>query len=173
MGVSLQDMLDARERRVALRHAFFSGSDPPQTLLQITVNIPGPVKNSDMIRDIYEEAIRSVNDHLPGAEFLPESSGDLKTGPEGYCRLSLTGDEAKSKTSLLEDRCPLGRLWDMDVFTDPDHSVSRRDLGLESRRCYLCDSPAHECSRSRRHSLDRIGIHIENLYREYAGRIRR
>ena len=171
MDVSLQEMLDARERRGALRHAFFSRTNPPLTLLQITVNIPGPVKNSDMIREIYEEALRTINDHLPGAELMPESSDDLKTGPEGYYRLSLTGDEAKRKTSLLEDRCPLGRLWDMDVFTDPDHSVSRRDLGLESRRCYLCDSPAHECSRSKRHSLEKIRTHIETLYREHTGRI--
>jgi holo-ACP synthase len=121
-----------------------------------------------MIEDIYREALRSLEQVLSGAELLPESSPAKKTGPEGYLRLSLPADEAKRRTCLLEDSHTLGRLWDLDVFTDPDHSISRSDIGFTDRLCYICDRPAHECSRSKRHSLVEITRHIEELYRRYS-----
>ncbi|OQY32976.1 MAG: citrate lyase holo-[acyl-carrier protein] synthase [Spirochaetaceae bacterium 4572_59] len=166
--VSLPEMLVAREQRAVFRYAYFSRINDSSSLLQITVNIPGSVKNSDMIRDIYREAIRAVCQLFPEAQLLPESSDIRKTGPEGYLSLFLWGEDIKRKTSLLEDSHILGRLWDIDVFTDPNHSLSRSEIGMTGRSCYLCERPAHECSRSKRHSLKEIQEYINNIYRQFS-----
>ena len=166
--VSLQEMLDAREKRGILRQRCFTSPDAPSSLIQISINMPGAVKNSPMIRDIYGEALRQVKETFPEAELLPESSASRKTGPEGYYLLSLPGDEVKRKTCFLEDNHILGRLWDLDVYTAQDQQISRSDLGLGGRLCYLCGRSAHECSRSRKHSLEEIHSHIGELYRQYS-----
>lgn len=166
--VALPEMLEAREKRAALRYAYFGRLKDGSSLLQITVNIPGSLKNNDMIRDIYREAIHTVCQLFPKALVLPESSETRKTGPEGYLSLALRGEDIKKKTSILEDSHILGRLWDIDVFTDPNHSLSRSEIGMTGRSCYLCERPAHECSRSKRHSLEDIQEHIYKIYRQFS-----
>lgn len=166
--ISLAEMLDAREKRASIRRAFFCKNKEGISLLQITVNIPGSLKNSNMIRDIYREAIRAVLEIFPQAHLLPSSSEDRITGPEAYLSLSLSGEEIKRESCHLEDNHILGRLWDIDVFTDTNHSLSRSEIALNGRICYLCDRPAHECSRSKRHSLEEIQEHIKNIYSQFS-----
>ncbi len=170
-AISLPEMLEAREKRAARRQAYFHSAVPGESLLQITVNIPGEVKNSDMIRRIYREAVRAVKELFPDARLLPESSENRRTGPEAYVSLSHTGMLIKKQSCQLEENHLLGRLWDIDVFTDPNHSVSRSEIGFPERRCYICDRPAHECSRSKRHSLDAILEHIRDLFRQFSTEI--
>jgi len=161
--VSLNEMLDARERRASLRRDFFSRNEG-SCLLQITVNIPGSGKNSPMIREIFHASLKALGEQFPEGHMLPESSRLLKTGPEAWIRLDEPAVRIKQKTGALEESHVWGRLWDIDVFTGPDRSLSRRDVGLGARSCYLCGRPAHECARSGAHSKESLRAFIGELY---------
>ena len=63
----------------------------------------------------------------------------------------------------IEESHPLGRLFDIDVFGDHPTAVGREALGLAPRRCLVCDRPAHECVRSKRHSLTAVRTSIATL----------
>ncbi len=162
--VSLESMLAARERRAALRREFFRGREEKTCLLQISVNIPGPEKNSPMIRDIFDASVAAVRQEFPRGKILPFSSRRLNTGPEAWLAIPVPAYDVKEKTGVLEENHPWGRLWDIDVFIDPDHSISRREAGLGERSCFLCNRPAHECARSRAHDKDELKAFIGELY---------
>jgi holo-ACP synthase len=161
--VTLAQMLDARERRSALRREFFSRNEGA-CLLQITVNIPGSGKNSPMVREIFDASLRALGGLFPEGRLLPESSRLLNTGPEAWISPGERASAAKRKTARMEESHIWGRLWDMDVFTSPDRSLSRSNVGLDERSCFLCGRPAHECARSGAHSKENLNAFIRELY---------
>lgn len=88
---------------------------------------------------------------------------DTAAGPERIAVVGLPTAEAKRAAIAIEDADPIGRLLDIDVYDSTGRSVSRYDLSLPPRRCLICDRPAHECARSRRHSLLELQRQIAKL----------
>ena len=165
--VDLMKMLEARERRSFVRHHFFS-TCADQVLIQFTVNIPGERKNGSMVRSIFREGLWTLFHTLPEAFMLSHTDDRKITGPEGFFSLQGNGWEIKRKLSRIEECHPLGRLWDMDVFTGSDSSVSRSEVGFEERICLICGNPAHECARSRSHSIESILLKIRDIYQTFS-----
>lgn len=87
---------------------------------------------------------------------------DEDTGYENFYILDLP---IKQTTIAFEDQAELGRLFDADVLVkDKNATISRRDLGPSPRKCFICDRPAKECARSRRHSVAEMQDYISELY---------
>ncbi len=165
-AVTLQQMLDTREKRSFLRRRYFN-SDREGLFLQFTLNIPGERKNSDLIRRVFREGLKELESRFPTIRFLKESDEDKNTGPEGFAILRGRPLEIKKILCESEENHPLGRLWDFDLFVSPDRSVSREETGFEGRLCLICDHPAHQCSRSRSHSVEDIHRKIQEMCRKH------
>ncbi len=61
------------------------------------------------------------------------------------------------KNKLIEiENCELGRFIDLDLFNNNEKSISRKDLGLPTRKCILCNDDVNTCYREKRHSLDDV-----------------
>ncbi len=73
----------------------------------------------------------------------------------------------KLSTILFEENNKIGRLFDADVLIKGKPALSRQELEYSSRRCYLCNRPAKECARSRRHSVEEMQRYISSLYAKY------
>ncbi|MDD7202562.1 MAG: citrate lyase holo-[acyl-carrier protein] synthase [Spirochaetales bacterium] len=69
----------------------------------------------------------------------------------------------------FELRHPVGRWVDLDVRTSDLSAVSRTQLGLAERRCIICDRPAKECARSRRHPVEELYQVTMRALEAYAG----
>lgn len=90
---------------------------------------------------------------------------DEDTGCENFYILDLPIKKVKQTTIAFEDQAELGRLFDADVLVkDKNATISRRDLGPSPRKCFICDRPAKECARSRRHSVAEMQDYISELY---------
>ena len=164
--VTLHQMLDARESRSLLRRRYFASCEN-ELLLQFTLNIPGNRKNSDIVQQIFAEGLTELESRLPEILFLKETDAQKLTGPEGYGRISGSPLEIKKILCESEENHPLGRLWDFDLFASPDRSLSREEAGHEGRLCLICDKPAHQCSRSRSHSIEDIHGKILKMCMNY------
>ena len=57
----------------------------------------------------------------------------------------------------LEESHPAARLLDLDVYASETVQIGRASLGLQARRCLVCDQSAVDCMRSRRHSIAALG----------------
>ena len=179
--LTLMDLLDARENRVYHQKELLN-KYPGAVLISMTLNIPGPVKDSPRYRKALEAGLHRLKTILTdrcGSEcnftILHEEFRPLVTGPEAY--LVAQGDAAsdtadsenlaqetpaldiKKAAVSVEEGSALGRLFDMDVLIPGENfprSISRSQLGAAPRRCLLCDEDAKACARSRAHTMDQL-----------------
>ena len=73
----------------------------------------------------------------------------------------------KHATAYLEDTHPLGRLWDIDVICPTSGLIKRSAIRQPVRKCFICDEPAHACSRARRHDANALAQVIEDMAYDY------
>ena len=150
--VTLEQMLEARERRAARQRALQARYALP--LVSFSMNIAGPVKNSPLIRRGFSAGERMLKEHLSLSGTAPvfEEVSDSAAGCEGLYVVDMAPDELKKLTCAIEEHSPLGRLFDMDVI-GPDGRKLERGL---PRRCLICSRSAAECARSRAHTVQEL-----------------
>ncbi|MDD7401897.1 MAG: citrate lyase holo-[acyl-carrier protein] synthase [Eubacteriales bacterium] len=159
---SLADVLVRREARVLHIQSLLKSH---LTVVCFKLNIPGQVKNNDSIQALFARGLQDIRTSLPeGDRDWEESLPDLPTGPEYFLASPLPAVQVKRRMVELEEK-PLGRLYDLDVFSQAG-PLSREELGLPPRTCFLCDRPAPECARSRRHSLAELLSWIDKQMRK-------
>ena len=154
--VSLMEVLVARDRRAMRQSELIDEFQKP--IISFTMNIAGPVKNNPDIKRGFELGKEMVDRELLVSEFnclhFEEISGP--TGNEAFYVIDADPLEIKSITTAIEDETPLGRLFDLDVINVEKRKIDRKELGLEGRKCLICENSAKECARSRTHSVEEL-----------------
>lgn len=166
MEVSMQEILDARERRVSKQNELLARF--PKPLLCFTMNIAGPVKNSPLITEGFRLGQRLLEAQLSGAciHVLHWEESISSTGCEGFYVVEHDPQSLKKLAVQIEDSAPVCRLFDMDVLDAGGRKLSRESLGLPGRTCLICGGPVHICSRSRAHSLNELQAKTTVLLQE-------
>lgn len=151
--VSLSEILDAREKRVQIQRELLSVY--PQTLISFTLNIPGPVKVFPLTVLAYEAGLGLISSSVPalGGKILKTINNRKNTGYEAFFCVNLPPEKIKEQLCFLEERHPLGRIFDFDVLDYRGEKFSRQALGYKERTCLLCGRPAFLCGRSRTHTV--------------------
>ncbi len=165
--VNLMDMLAARERRQERQLELLSKA-PDKSLISIGLNIPGPVKTSKGLEKIFKQVLVLLLQELEksGIDVIESHILDEDTGNQAFLVVESPALDLKKITVKVEQASPLGRLVDMDVLyleKGQLELVSRSDLGMEPRQCYICQDNAKNCARSRKHSIEEIRNHIETI----------
>ena len=156
------DILDARENRAYLQEELIKKFNLP--LLVIRANYPGIDKNNKVtkyiIKIIYDAILSSISpknikkiDSFEGIVYL--------------LNVDISPTKLKRVAMDIETTHPLGRLVDLDVLDLNNHTLSRTDLEYPPRRCFICSDLAHNCVRSRKHSLEETLKYIENKVSNY------
>ena len=172
MEVTLVQMLEARERRAARQTALSREFRKP--LVSFSLNIPGPVKDSPLIRRAFYEGCALLNEHLPCV--LHRELTEAVTGCEAIYVADLDPLALKTITTAIEDQNGLGRLFDMDVIGPDLHKLDREAVGGGSRDCIVCGAPGRGCASRRIHSVEQLQnatrcILEDHFRREDAARI--
>lgn len=156
--VSLNEMLKAREVRAA--HQMSLLKEFKATLICFTMNIAGPIKNSELIKRGYEKGKKMLEKDLQSHQItiLHFEESCTYTGNEGFYVVDADRETVQRITSEIEDASELGRLFDMDVLGSKGEKCGRAELGLPERRCLICGGPAKDCARSRRHSVAELQV---------------
>ncbi|MGD9666057.1 MAG: citrate lyase holo-[acyl-carrier protein] synthase [Synergistaceae bacterium] len=158
---ALNDILIGREERVKIRNKHLSENI---FACQVTLNIPGYPKRMPNDEKAVENLGRAFIDkwtHLPQLE--KKITNAAGAGWVGFFK----GDHAAAKKAKetavnIEEKNSEGRIFDIDIIV-PKKTITRSDLGLPPRTCLLCDRPAKECARDRRHSYEELRAVIEKL----------
>lgn len=162
---TLEQVLDTRERRVEFQEGLakkFEG----KILIAFKLNIPGPVKNNEAIRDLFTKGLEKIKIELNHHEktVLYEKKLDEITGPEAFLIVEGGIDEIKRLMVRVEEGTPIGRLYDLDVMRasrDKVDYISRGDLNLPQRECLICGKSAKVCGRSRAHTVEMM---LDKIY---------
>ena len=166
--VSVEDMMEARERRARLQEQLIQTYQVP--VVSFTLNIPGPVKILPGTEEFFRRGSESVRQVLKQASvpILFETQLWEHTGLELFLCADTKPETLKQITSSLEEDTAGGRLYDIDIIRTDKSKVSREEIGLPGRRCLLCGEPAHACSRSRKHTVEELVSRIQQLMAEDA-----
>ena len=160
--ITLQELLESRDRR-ARRQGELLSQFPGWALLCLTVQLPGPEKRNALSIKIARAGVEAVE-----KRFNPvfKETNDLETGFEGFFIVDGQPLEVKKAAVEIEDTHPLGRLMDLDVI-GPEGPLGRADIGLQERRCLICEKPARYCMRAGSHTLDELMAKIKQLVSSY------
>lgn len=161
---TMEDIVRDREERMSRQEWLIRDYLSP--LISIRVNYPGLNKNncaSFIIMKVFSAlVIDKFKDKIMYKDLQATAEGPVLT-------LIINEDVYKIKKLAInvEDNHFLGRFVDIDVFGNNEVELSRRELGLESRRCYICGQEAYNCAGSGKYDIDEIKEYIENKLEEY------
>ena len=160
--VTLSEMLDARDRRALAQLQLLAEHRLP--LLSFTMNIPGPVKDSPLIRRGFDEGLRRLDAALSsaGIETISRRLVHAVTGSEFLCAIRAEAPAVKAICTEIEEASPMGRLFDMDVIAPDGQKLARG----EERRCLVCGAAGRGCASRRLHSLEELSAAVTKLLRE-------
>ena len=166
-------ILEAREERWRAKQALARRFRA--CVISLCLNIPGPDKNppgAERACALLQAALRKAHAREARAwrglaarngacaAILHETGGKGADGPYRLMASPLPGRALKRMAVRLENAHPLGRLADIDILTEKGAPVSRADLGLPPRVCFLCGEPAALCRRRRNHSQESLSAFI-------------
>ena len=152
-------ILEAREQRYFRIKAL---SERQKTLVIIKANTPGRQKAQPLacfLVKLFAKQLTTADFWVIG-DYLDE---------DGYYKIFGSNKDpniVKQKTIDIEEKHPLGRFIDIDVY-DEHHKLSR----TKPRRCFVCGEIATSCIRNNRHHpelvlkafVDPIATHLERL----------
>ena len=159
-AVALGEMLDARERRAAAQREMIERHGLP--LVSFTLNVPGPVKDSALLRHAFDEGLRQIGAVLLAEQIETVQRAETRaaTGCEALLAVRAGALRVKRALCAIEEKCAIGRYFDIDVIDTDGAKISRVEAGAPERRCFLCGKPAAECARSRTHSAAELQTHV-------------
>lgn len=158
-------LLCAREERADLIRNL--SEKYKKTVICIRANYPGLYK-------INEESINIVVTLLEEAKevFKGYITYDLYNityeGPIAILIIDKPSKKVKKKAVKIEELHPLGRLADIDVYDELGVGISRKEIQIPRRRCFICQNEAHSCVRSKAHSLEEIKHYINKTLEGYS-----
>ena len=161
--ISLPDLLASRDTRQARQQQWIGLHQV--TLISFTVVFPGAIKDSHLVRHIFNQGLNALKQVALCRQWvlLSQQSFALKTGPECFVAVDADANLVKKALIEAEELSPIGRLWDFDVFDAQGQQYSRSQLNQTSRSCLICDNEAKVCARLRTHPLSEILNRIEEL----------
>jgi len=163
----LINILNSREERS--RKQINILKDFPYSLISFTLNTPGAIKDNYLYQRIHKEGLNVIIDTLNQYKDKIKNIEELhkSTGYEGYISVDIEPLDLKTMMVSIENAHELGRLFDIDVFDKGHNQIGRSDLGLESRKCLICEKDARLCMREKNHSYEDLILKIEELSRVY------
>lgn len=148
---TLAQMLRCREARAARQADCLARYGGPA--VSFTMNIPGPVKDSPLIRRAFLWGCGRF-EALMAAEKLPFSRVHRQLAPTGCEALYAVAADARRLKVLclqLEGLPRIGRLFDFDVLPPGGRPLGRRQLGYPPRPCLVCGRVDGQCAARRLH----------------------
>ena len=150
MEVSIQEILLAREQRVVRQQLVQKEFSTP--IICFSMNIAGPVKNSPLIRRGFAAGLTMLDARLPKEAVLSRQVWNEPTGCEALYAVSMDPAELKRLCTAIEESCPLGRLFDIDVLDTQGKKLERST----QRSCLVCGAPGRVCAAGRLHAVSQL-----------------
>lgn len=163
---SLEQILEAKERRCEKQNELIQKCD--SSVITFTMNIPGPVKNTTWIQKAFELALVDLNSFLTDKIVLLEKR-ITDAGPEAFFTTTtkISPIELKRLTIIFETQHSIGRWFDIDIRDKYGNYISREQLAMTSRKCFLCGKDAKFCARNKTHSVDDLFLFTQKNLLSY------
>lgn len=165
MEVTLMEMLEAREARAVEQRRLLEEYGKP--VLSFTMNIPGPVKDTPLIRRGFAWGREALGCRIPRGRILHRAVRMAATGCEALYVVDMDPAALKTIAVQIEDDTPLGRLFDMDVLDAQGNQLRRDGFGGRSRDCIVCGKTGRGCASRRSHTVEQLQQAVNGILRDH------
>jgi holo-ACP synthase len=158
----IDKILEDREKRYNLVLDYLKQYNLPVVCSK--VNYPGTDKNTQEASMAFLILQKAVLEKFK----LYSINTQILEGNDGKSFLSVVDIsplDAKSLGICIEENHELGRIFDIDVYTEDGVSIGREKINKNMRKCILCDEDARVCIKTGAHSLNQTLSVINNLIR--------
>jgi len=164
---ALMEVLEAREARVNRQNAMREQHGVP--VISFTLNIAGPVKDSPLIRRTFRTGQAQLEAGLCAARLPVRERLErlAHTGCEALYAVDGSALEVKTVCVSIEDGCPLGRLFDMDVLAPDGRKLDRHEAEGDARNCMVCGAPGRGCASRRTHGVEELQAVTRRIMEEH------
>lgn len=165
--VTLTEILDARDRRWERQQALLAQYGVP--LISFTLNIPGPVKDTPLIRRGFRTGLSLLESTLNTARLplLHREEQETHTGCEALWVVAGAPLDIKKHCVRIEDTFSLGRLFDLDVLTPDGRKLDREEVRGGPRNCLVCGAPGRDCASRRLHPVPELQAAVRRILTDY------
>ncbi|MDE5876540.1 MAG: citrate lyase holo-[acyl-carrier protein] synthase [Muribaculaceae bacterium] len=169
MAVTLNHRLYARDVRAA-RQQELAAKFPGHSIIVLTAEIPGAVRNTRQNNDIGYEALRVLIERFG---YRPDwlEVHELPTGFESFLVVPNDGADAKAICCDIEREHPLGRLFKLEVYGHDGKLVERRIKVDGYRPCLICGEDERTCQRMKAHTPAELDEAVDRLHNEFFHRM--
>ena len=166
MDIKLLKVLDAREERWIRRRMIVQKNK--RCLITVTLCVPFNYRTSDEFYEIFLNLCREFWDILIYKGYKVYSEGYMRNedGPAFFVSTEDNAFKIKKICAETEDTITGGRMLDIDVMDSEGNPISRSDIGLPPRKCFVCNKPASVCVSRKLHSSDEISAVVEQLKKQ-------
>lgn len=161
---NMNDILDAKEHRVHRQNCLMQDYFSP--LISMRVNYPGIHKNNYTTFRIMKELCPVVINEFKN-KIMYKNLQITAEGPVLTLIVNENVRNIKKSTVKIEEGSIIGRCVDIDVYDIKGNSISRKEFGLKSRKCYICNENANVCCKTRKHNIEEIEKNISDRLNEY------
>lgn len=165
MNPILRTLLEAREIRYQHQRELLAAHG--STLISFTLNVPGAAKQSERLQQVHTWGMSLLCGLFSPADILYCEARHPATGSEGFLCVRPDAGFVKTQTVSLEEQLAIGRLFDIDVFAPSGNPVSRTELNLPLRKCYLCGAPAKVCAIRQAHPMSELLQAVEDMIEQW------
>ncbi|MBA7575658.1 2-(5''-triphosphoribosyl)-3'-dephosphocoenzyme-A synthase [subsurface metagenome] len=154
--IKLNKILKAKEKRFFIQRSLIKKYKNP--IICLTLNIPGEKKNGELFYWTYLQSLKELRKKLEQSGFTIKFQIERITdaGPEAFLVIQGNVLELKRLSVIIEEKNPLGRLLDIDVYNENHQPLSRAAVSGKKRTCIICGRGATECIIERKHSTNEI-----------------
>lgn|GEM_PF-2940383 len=128
----------------------------------VGVNFPGQFKRTAEAKKVQLEAVRAINHHL-GVKRVYQRDESFLDGEFSFFAFHTyrEGRRAfKKRLVEIEESNYLGRFFDLDYYVldldDTIRCISRLDINMRMRPCYICTEVAKVCVKKQTHSSQEL-----------------
>lgn len=123
-------------------------------IISLRSNYPGSNKDNEATRKVIGYMDTYIKENISVNKIHKINNGEGLT----YVYIINSQDvmSIKGKTVDIENTHKLGRLVDIDVYYKNIKSISRSELNLSKRKCFICNNDAFVCIVEKAHNLDSL-----------------
>ncbi len=165
MEITLKEILDAREERVRMQTEI--QRENPYPLICFTMNIAGPIKTSPLIVRAFEYGLKELENAIEKYGIAKQITEYKNYGPMSLLSVMADAQDIKDICVSIEESCPLGRLFDMDVIDVDGKKLERK----KERCCIICGSAGRVCAAGRLHSVEELQSKTQDIIYEHFAKI--
>ncbi len=140
------------------------------SVLALGLNIPGPDKTPPgslellgILSDALDALLRAADATLGKHRVYHDETVHSADGAYRLLALDMPPEDMKRLAMQLEEVHFFGRLADADVLSPGGRPISRRDLGVAPRKCFICGEEAALCCSRASHPAPVVWHHVHRI----------